>query len=1126
MPGASNRFGLAGALTSALVLAAGLPLQTQAQSSGDLPSPASGGSTITNLAQLCRALSSEERLYRDVRLEAVVCGSSRPGLGVLVVQDATGVELLELGRRTEEILPGEVIRIEGNRLLLRRRDLGTQITTAPLVDNDGLHGWRFQTNDVVLKAGPVPLELEWFNCLRSFGLEVYCQQSNGPPQLTIGSTRTVTWGSSDPPPLWHAGLEPSAAEANLVPGLQAECYEGYWEKAPDFDLLRPVKSGTSTNFDLGYRTRDELVGLRFTGFFQAPCDGTYTFRIGSDDGSLLFIGSPAVPVRRLGKAKVPAAQPGMIGEPMRHLEERRWLSLKGRVSFISRTAEGLVLELRSGTETVSVRLADPSGLEPPARLNTTVRALGVGRAALSANQQIVLDRLLVLDARGLAHEEFETETPERPLPLAPISQIQTMPVGDAQRQLPVRIRGVVTSSSRSDRWVSLQDDTRGIFVNRGALSNSFPARAELWEVVGHTAPGNFAPIVVAEEMKRLGQGRMPEPARPTWDELANGSMDVQWVEFRGLVTGVQSNRLTLLLPEGRLDAAIENQFESELKQFEQAVVRIRGTLFAIWNADTREVQFGSLLMRDASLSVDTPPPSDPFEAPTKTARDLLLFDAQATAFRPVKVRAQVLYADSQCVFAVDQGSGLRIIAPDAAKLQPGDLVEAVGYPEISGPSPLLRQAFVRKTGAAKLPQPKVLAGPELAQKGLDSMRVVVEGKLMGMHSEQKSPVLEIQSSGQLFVARIKPGARGPHSLRLGSQLQLCGVYAETGHNRRLGDQVGTFELLVNSPADIVVLSEPSWWTLERLGAVVGLLLVVLLLAAAWITQLQRQVEQRSAQLQQEMRERERAEHHQALEAERSRIARDLHDDLGSSLTEIGVLASTGQRESRVPSPESRVPTLRMEDASLRTTPDSRLRTQDPGLKTQDLTTLFDAIAGKARGSIAALDVIVWAVDPEANSLQSLADYLSGFAGEYLANSSVVCRFKIPVALPHARLEGRVRHDLFLAVKEALNNVVRHASATEVEFGVSVEEGALEIVIADNGKGFDSSLGPNGNGLNNLRARLTTLGGNCAIESRLGHGTTVSIRLPLPSPEPSADASSSDTTFDRFTPAGKVGENSP
>ena len=705
-------------------------------------------------------------------------------------------------------------------------------------------------------------------------------------------------------------------------------------------------------------------------------------------------------------------------------------------------------------------------------LNRHVQAVGVGCAALSASQRIVLDRLLVPDGSGLTCVTYDIETPGRPVPLVNISEVQTMRVGDARRELPVRIRGVVTGSSRSDRWVSLQDDTRGIFVDLHAFSNSFPARAELWEVMGHTAPGNFAPVVVAQQTKRLGRGRMPEPARPTWNELANGSMDVQWVEFQGLVSGVQSNRLSLLMPEGPLEVQIENHFEPELKGYQQAVVRVRGTLFAIWNADTREVQFGSLLMRNASISVDTPAPSDLFDAAVKSARDLLLFDAQATACRLAKVRAQVLYADAQGIFATDQGLGVRILAGDAPRLQPGDLVEAVGYAEISGPSPLLRQAVLRKTGRARLPEPKALAEADFAQKGFDSSLVRVEGKLVGMHVEQKSAVLEMQSNGHMFVARIKPGARASPALRLGSQLQLTGVYAETGHSRGVRDQAGAFQLLLNSPAGIVVLSQPSWWTLERLGAVVGVLLVVLLLAAAWITQLRRQVEQRTAQLQQEMRERERAEHYHGLEAERSRIARDLHDDLGSSLTEIGALASTGQRA---------------------------------GTNGGGSATLFDAIAGKARNSIAALDVIVWAVDPEDNTLQSLADYLSGFVGEYLSNSGVVCRFKIPMGFPAFMLEGRVRHDLFLAVKEALNNIVRHARATEVEFRMSAAKGMLDVVITDNGKGFETPVAHGGNGLNNLRERLANLGGGCTIESQAGNGTTVTIRLPLPAPGPNPTA---------------------
>jgi len=243
---------------------------------------------------------------------------------------------------------------------------------------------------------------------------------------------------------------------------------------------------------------------------------------------------------------------------------------------------------------------------------------------------------------------------------------------------------------------------------------------------------------------------------------------------------------------------------------------------------------------------------------------------------------------------------------------------------------------------------------------------------------------------------------------------------------------------------------------------VGLLLVVLTMAAVWISQLQRRVEQRTRLLHQEIREREVAERERVLETERSRIARDLHDDLGSSLTEISVLASKGQR----------------------------LRTQG------ELMALFRAIASKSRGLVTALDVIVWAIDPKDNSLESVADYLGDFASEYLSHSGIACRFDIPVALPSIVLEGRLRHGLLLAVKETLNNIERHAQATEVRFRMTFAEDQLEIVISDNGKGFDTKTKRRGNGLKNLPLRLSRLGGRYGIESSLGNGTIVTIGLRL------------------------------
>ena len=635
MPQTLNNIRLAGALALGLVLIAASATRSFAQPS-DLSEDAIGLTTITNMAQLTSSLALQSRLICNIRLEGVVCAASRPSLGVLVMQDDTGVEMLEMGRHTEEIAPGERIRIEGNRVLLRQRDLGTQISAAPVVDNDGLHPLQLRTGKVVLKAGRVSLEVDWFNRMFDFGLDVSLMQSNGQTQAISDSV------------LSHLAAESSRRDTNLLSGLQVEAYEDDWLQVPDFDLLTPVKTGITTKFDLAFRPRDELVGLRFTGFFDAPTNGIYNFSLASDDGSLLFMGRPDLSVQKLGIAQVPPIVNGWIGQPMNQIEERRWLSVEGRVSSVSRNGHSLELELSSGADSLPVGVADADGLDPAALLNSRVRAAGVGRAALSASGRIVLSRLSVASGRDLRRVPSE-DGPANPLPLVGISQVQNLSVEEATRQLPVRVRGGVTAASRAEHWFSLQDDTRGIFVHCN-FSNSFPRSAEFWEVIGHTAPGNFAPTIEAEKIERLGRATMPEPARPGWNELANGSMDAQWVEFRGVVSDVQSNRLTFLLPEGTLEATMENHIEADLKQYQHAIVRVRGTLFAIWNAATREVQFGRVLMRNATVSMEMQPLANPFDAPEKSAGDLLRFDVQAGLFSPVKVRAQVLYADAQNIF--------------------------------------------------------------------------------------------------------------------------------------------------------------------------------------------------------------------------------------------------------------------------------------------------------------------------------------------------------------------------------------------------------------------------------------------------------------------------------------------
>ena len=843
----------------------------------------------------------------------------------------------------------------------------------------------------------------------------------------------------------------------MIRVFRAECYEGNWLRLPNFQLLRLAKAGNVTNFDIAFRTRDELAGIRFYGYIDVPQSGTYRFRLRSDDGSRLWVGDSAVPVQKLGTNSPPLAPPVANGGPMNNLDERRLATVEGRVDFVSRIGKGLRFELRSDLIRVSVAMADAGSLEPESLLNACVRVSGVASGVLIEDQRVVLGRLAAASSKELTIIQNAPGKGKLAPVLTTMLQVQSLTTNDAARALPVKIRGVVTVvASAAGRWIAIQDDTHGGFVRINGISNDVPNMGEYWEILGHTQLGDFAPIIVATQGRLLGEGQLPEPAHPTWDQLLNGSMDVQWTELQGAVTGVHSNCISLLLPEGRLEISMEGWGEAELKEFYKSVVRIRGTLFAVWNAETHEVRVGSIEIRNGWVAVDQPASPNPFDVPEKTPRGLFLFDAKATPFQQVKVHGQVTYADSECVF-IERGAGIQVFPANSVTLNLGDIVEAVGYPKLSGASPVLREALMRKIQNGVLPRPRLISDSELAQERLAARRICIEGSLLGQHRENRSLVLQMQTHAHLFLARVTAvDSFGP--LRPGSRLSLTGIYTLPGND------ASHFELLLNAPSDIVVLSEPSWWTLQRLLCAVGALMVTLAVAAVWITALRRQVAQRTHQLQREIRERERAERQHAIEAERSRIARDLHDDLGSSLTEINVLAGTGQR----PRPGNSAPSA-----------------------------LFKAIADKARSLIVALDGIVWAVDPEDNSLQSLADYLSSYAREYLSNSDIACRFKIPITFPDVKLDGETRHELLMVVKEILSNIVRHAEATGVEFQMNLADDILEITIADNGRGFDTATEAGGHGLKNLPARLKKVGGSCRIESLPAIGTTVCTRLPMP-----------------------------
>ena len=680
------------------------------------------------------------------------------------------------------------------------------------------------------------------------------------------------------------------------------------------------------------------------------------------------------------------------------------------------------------------------------------------------------------------------QSPSSALPatvLTNAEQVHQLTREEAAKGQRVLIRGVITCALPDPIFNAavVQDRTAGIYIDHWNPSlGPRPELGGLVEIEGITDPGEFAPRVHATRMTWLGTGELPAPIQPYWDQLINGSLDTEFVEIEGVITTVRADGVTLLTHGGKINVLVYGANGSTngvaLKPYEDALIRLRGCLFASWDRDTHEVNVNEIRMFTPEVTVVEQAPADPFTVIPKRVTDLLQFDPQASGLRPVKVSGQIVLKHEGEYFAMDGTNGFRFTPKETVNLGSGDLVEVVGFPSLTGPSPVLQEAIARKTGVAPVPAARPLDPTNLFLPENDAVRVRVEAVLLNLSDDRRT--LELQAGLQRFIARLDGNIRAavpeppsPDAIRVdvvdvpvGTRLELTGVYAGNGGNRTTRADVANFELLLNTAADVRVLARPSFWTLPRLLTLVGALFGVLILALIWIRLLHHRVQQRTDQLQKEMQEHEQAEQQRALAVERARIARDLHDDLGSSLTEITMLATTS-----------------------------------PGLElpADQAAERMEAIAGKSRTLVNALDEIVWAVDPERDTLASVARYLASYTEEYLAGLHIACRVQIPNSSPAQMISGKVRHQLFLAVKEALNNAIRHGGATEINFRLRVANDQLLILIKDNGSGFDTSGYSNGHGILNLRQRLEQLHGRCELESTPGVGTTVSLQLPLPIP---------------------------
>ena len=202
--------------------------------------------------------------------------------------------------------------------------------------------------------------------------------------------------------------------------------------------------------------------------------------------------------------------------------------------------------------------------------------------------------------------------------------------------------------------------------------------------------------------------------------------------------------------------------------------------------------------------------------------------------------------------------------------------------------------------------------------------------------------------------------------------------------------------------------------------------------------------------------------HHLVQAERDRIARDIHDDLGSKITQLLLTGEVAQIES-----------------------------------TTDRDGLLSEMCDRARNILATIDEVVWIVNSQRDNLEDFVIYVCKYTQDFLKSSPIRCRFDVPQEILAKTVSEFTRRNLFLAMKEALNNAAKHSEATELKVHIALSGSLLNVIVADNGRGFDPARADQDrNGLMNMKGRMAEIGGDCQVVSRLGEGCQVIFQVLL------------------------------
>jgi signal transduction histidine kinase len=662
----------------------------------------------------------------------------------------------------------------------------------------------------------------------------------------------------------------------------------------------------------------------------------------------------------------------------------------------------------------------------------------------------------------------DTPNPPGPVILMNAAQVRALPPAEAAKKIPVRLRGVVVENDKGGSF-TIVDDTAGMFVSSSAGVASGFENHDLIEMEGVTNPGKFAPYLDAQSVRKLGPGKLPEPRVASRDELISGQLDAQWIELSGVVRRAEPRshglNLEVDLENGGGRMLVRVSEGDKLRITVDSTVRLRGVCYYQFNNSRQVLRPFMSVPAGEPVVVKEPATTDVFSLPVRAIESLMQFSSGQSNVHRVRVRGAVIHSQpGEGLWIRDGGRALHVLCNAKDLLENGAEVDVFGFLGRGEYGPMLEDAIFQKRGKTT-PVPPIHLENAAAALDHDSDLVECEAVIREKWLAADGCRLKLSDGATEFLAVIRTTNLATPSKEWlpGTQVRIAGVCSVGFLTKPLipGElEPQHFQILLRSPADILVIQPPSWWTSRNMAWLFGTAAAVLLLVVGIIVWIGRR------HLREQAIERMKTEaEFSAVMNERSRMAREFHDTLAQGLGAISLQLEVAKRQLPADS-------------------DAQEPLGEAGLQT--------------RASLDEVRNAIWNMRSQVLETGDLAFALNGILHSLADRNHLQSELRI--VGESRRFAPVVENNLLRIGQEAIANAVKHAGAKRIEVVLKFEERQFGLSVSDDGRGFDLSHPPTsegGFGLIAMRERAKELNGELDIRTTPGKGCIIKLTMPLP-----------------------------